>query len=194
MKHIILGGGKQETATDGGQAWVDAVLRKSGNEARIGLCHFALLEDQWQQATVECTDFVQRLAYNKHVAFQTITLDTFAQVSAWANIIYLTPGNPYLLKDTLLGFNDISPIWNDKTIAGLSAGTDVLCHKYVSLDEKRIGQGLGWVSCDVLTHWRAEYPGWDAHDWDLFEQQFSDAQSDYSVLCLREGEFAEFVT
>lgn len=195
MNHFVLGGGKQSEAVDGGQAFVGAMLRMVKNDVRIALCHFATMEDQWEEASQVTAKFISEHVGKIGVAYKTMNINNFVEISSWADVIYLTDGNSYLLKDTLLGFKDVSPIWQGKTIVGTSAGADVLCHKYVYLPEKRIGQGLGWVSCDLFTHYRSDYPGWAAQDWIAFEEQFAaDPASKFSVLCLPEGDFAEFVT
>lgn len=195
MKYFVLGGGKQEKAPDGGQAWVDAILRHVHENARIAFCNFASLEAEWETITKGYSDFMGRYLKGKKAEFQTMTIANFVQASTWANVVYLTGGNPFLLKDTLLGFGDVKPFWEDKTVVGSSAGAMVMCHKYVYLQEKQIGQGLGWVSCDLLAHYRSDFAGWKPEDWQLFEDQFSnDPASQQSVLCLPEGSFIELLS
>ncbi len=193
MKHLVLGGGYQMKAADGGEHWVRTMLQRADGHARIAFCLFARDEHEWIRVLQEQQDAIKRYAGSTKVEFQTMTPDSLAEVSDWANVIYITGGGlPARLKTMLAKHGDILKLWNGKTICGSSAGADVLCQRYMHLQSKTVEQGLGWVNANLIPHWRApDWPDWTEKDWDAAVQKMAEVPGRTPLLCMREGSFIE---
>lgn len=187
MRHLILGGGKQWDGGDGGAAWIQAVT-KGRNDIKAAFCHFARPESEWKDAESRTMQFIEKFS-TLHDNTQMLTHENFDTVSAWADAIWVTGGNPSLLQEQLLKHGSSESLWQDKTIAGTSAGADMMCKDYVYLQSREVGSGFGWLDMNVLVHWRSDFADWQPNEWSQYEEKLS---RDRQLLCLAEGEFAEF--
>jgi hypothetical protein len=193
MKHLILGGGHLTRAEDGGRAWVEALLARSGAKARVAFCLFARDENEWGRVLEELQAVIRCYAGGTQVSFETMSPQNFIKVSKWANVIFMVGGDyPARLKAALERYEDVLSLWNGKTICGSSAGADVMCQRYMRLGQKKIEDGLGWVAANFIPHWRApDWPGWSKKDWDAAAKRLAGRRGETPLLCLREGDFIE---
>lgn len=188
MKRLILSGGKPTES----KRWVDALLCQADGEARIGLCLFAG-EDSKIQAAMESgvADVVKRWADKTKVELKTLTPDNFTEASNWANIIVIPGGDPSKLQKELAPYGDLMQLWDGKTISGSSAGADIMCCRYVYLQDKTFHQGFGWVKANFIPHWLAEWEGWDYKTWQWAANELATDHGQTPLLLVREGEFVE---
>lgn len=121
-----------------------------------------------------------------------MTADNFKDVSDWADIIYIPGGDPYVLKERLEACGDIAKLWDGKVIAGSSAGADLFCVAFTYLQDKTMGEGLGWVKATCIPHWRDAFNDYTQKDWDWSEKECLKRYPDLPVLCIPEGESVEF--
>lgn len=187
MRHLILGGGKQWDGSDEGAAWIRAVT-KGRQDIKAAFCHFARPESEWNDASSSTIQFITKFAATHDT--QTLTHQNFKEVSAWAEVIWVTGGDPELLMEQLKKHENPENLWQGKTIAGTSAGADMMCKDYVYLQSREVGQGFGWLDMNVLVHWRSGFADWQPEEWADYEERLTE---DRQLLCLGEGEFAEFV-
>lgn len=188
MKRLILSGGKPTES----KRWVDALLCQANGEARIGLCLFAG-EDSKIQTAMEhgVTEVIKHWAGNTKVECQTLTPDNFVKVSNWANIIVIPGGDSQKLYNELTPQGDLMQLWDGKTISGSSAGADIMCRRYVYLQDKTFHQGFGWVQANFIPHWLADWEGWDYKTWQWAVNELATQPGQVPLLLVREGEFVE---
>jgi len=191
MKRLVLMGGSPWKSDDMGRGLVESLIQHYPIEARVAFCIFAQPESDWRATEQVNRELIQKFAGNTKISFQTMTEDNFSEVSEWADIINLPGGNPFTLKEKLDLCGDVSSLWDGKVIAGSSAGADVLCEKYMFLQEKRIGEGFGWIKASCLPHWRANFDDWNDSDWNRAEAELLHQHSTLPVLCIPEGKFIE---
>ncbi len=193
MKHLILGGGYLNKAADGGNRWVETLLARTDKEARIAFCLFSRDEHEWVHVLQQQQTIIKQFAGKTRLEFQTMTPSTISKVSEWANVIYITGGDfPARLKSVLQSHGGILELWDDKTICGSSAGANVMCKRYMHLQNKQVEEGLGWVNARLIPHWRApDWPGWTDADWSWAVEQLVDKAGGSPLLCLPEGDFLE---
>ncbi|HSX35126.1 MAG TPA: Type 1 glutamine amidotransferase-like domain-containing protein [Candidatus Saccharimonadales bacterium] len=189
MKHLILSGGKP--AERG--AWVHALLAHAGREARVALCMFASEDETLAQAMATgLKAVIADAAEIPDISFKVLDAANFKDVSAWANVIVISGGDPAKLKKELEPHGDLMQVWDGKTIAGSSAGADIMCKRYAYLQDKTFGGGFGWVPANIIPHWQAEtWPGWDEADWAWAAKELSGKAGEAPLLTIREGEFVE---
>jgi len=186
---LILSGGKP-TESD---AWVRALLSHADGEARIALCTFAGEDEAMQRAMADgITEVIRQAAGEVQTSFQTLTADNFAEVSAWANVVVLSGGSAAKLKRELEPHGDLMQLWDGKTISGSSAGADIMCRRYVYLQDKTFADGFGWVSANIIPHWQAQnWKGWNPEDWEWAAGELAGESGGVPLLTVREGEFVE---
>lgn len=189
MKYLILSGGKpMERAS-----WVQALLAHAGREARVALCMFAGDDETIQQAMVSgLKAIIADAAEVPDISFKVFTAENFKEVSEWANVIVIPGGDPAKLKKELEPHGNLMELWDGKTIAGSSAGADIMCKRYVYLQDKTFAEGFGWVQANFIPHWQSEtWPDWGTDDWDWAAKELSGKPGGLPLLTVREGEFVE---
>jgi peptidase S51-like protein len=189
MKHLILNGGKPIER----KAWVELLLRDAGREARIAFCMFAApSEDLREKMLAGIQQQITKHAGVRQIAFRVLEADNFNEVSAWANIIVIPGGDPWQLKNALAQYGDLMELWDGKTVAGFSAGADVMVRRYMYLQDKVVQEGFGWLPVNLIPHWQADFEGWRADDWQWASRQLASGPGDVPLITIREGEFVEF--
>lgn len=192
MKRLILLGGRPWLATDGGERFASVLFRYFPQDVKIAFCIFAQPESEWEETRTWNTNMFKQFKGERKIDYQTMTAENFAEVSAWANIIYVAGGNPFQLLDKLKSCGDISKLWDGKVIAGSSAGADLFCEGFTFLQDKTFGRGLGWVKASCIPHWRSDdFEGYASKDWDEIEVESLRQLPDRPVLCIPEGDFVE---
>jgi len=193
MKRLILMGGRPWLADDGGKRFVEVLFRYFPKNIKLAFCIFAQPESDWQETRASNISCFDKFKGPRTIAYKTITPDTFAEVSAWADIVYIPGGEPHQLIDTVTACGDIAKLWDGKLIAGSSAGADLFCAGFTYLQDKTFGRGLGWIPASCIPHWRAaDFSGYTPSDWDWAEQESLKQLPNMPVLCIPEGDFVEF--
>lgn len=191
MKRLILMGGRPWFAADGGKRFTDVLFRYYPQEVKLAFCIFAQPEEQWEDTRNWNVGMFDKFKDGRIVSYQTMTLENFTEVSAWADIIYLTGGDPLQLTKSLQPF-DLARLWDGKVLAGSSAGADLFCSGFTFLQNRSFSRGLGWVNASCIPHWRSQdFEGYTQEDWDWAEQESLRQLPDAPVLCIPEGDFVE---
>jgi peptidase E len=191
VKYLILSGGKPAHR----EAWVQALLAHAGRDARVAFCMFASEDDATARAVVSglSASIAEGVGVGgDEISFDTLTAKNFEEVSAWANVIVIPGGDPMKLKKELEPHGDLLKLWDGKTISGSSAGADIMCRRYVYLQDKSFHEGFGWVNANFIPHWQApNWDGWTAKDWAWASRELSAKPGSTPLLTIREGEFVE---
>lgn len=185
-------GGRPWFGQDGGKKFTDVLFRYYPKEVKLAFCIFAQPESNWEETRKWNTDMFDKFKGGRKISYQTMTPENFAEVSAWADIIYMPGGDTTVLWQKLQPCGDLAKLWEGKVIAGSSAGMNVLCEGYITLTHKQFGRGLGWVPVTAIPHWRSDYEGYTDPDWDEFEQDALRNLPNKPVFTIPESEFAEF--
>lgn len=185
-------GGRPWECDDGGKRFTRVLFRYFPNEVKLAFCIFAQPESDWTETEDRNIEMFNSFMGSRTIAYKTMTAENFAEVSSWADVIYIPGGNPKTLHDLLIKCGDISKLWNKKVIAGSSAGADLFCTNYVYLQDKTFGKGLDWVKATCVPHWRDKFRDYTSKDWDWAESEALRKFPELPVLCIPEGEFVEF--
>ncbi len=78
-----------------------------------------------------------------------------------------------------------------KTVAGSSAGANMLSKYFYGLDDLGLWEGSGSVPVKVLVHYRSDYNAPNI-DWDKAEAELKAYKEDLPLVTLHEGEFRVF--
>lgn len=191
MKRLILMGGRPWVSGDKGQHFAEALFRYHPSHVKLAFCIFAQPESDWEETRRWNTSMFDSFRAARDISYQTFTTENFAEVSKWADIIYVPGGNPNQLKKRLDTCGDLAQLWDDKVIAGASAGADLFCSRYVYLQDKTFGEGLGWVQATCIPHWRDDFEGYTSSDWDWAESESLKRFPNLPILCISEGQSTE---
>lgn len=192
MKRLILMGGRPWEARDGGQRLVEVTFRYFPGDVKLAFCNFAQNETDWNETTQRNSHMFSQFKPTGKIETKIMTTENFAEVSKWADVIYIPGGDPYVLYEKVTTSGDVANLWDDKIIAAGSAGADLFCSNYVFLQNKTFGHGLGWIDMSCVPHWRDDFNDYTQADWDWAEQEALKRFPDTPVLCIPEGEFVEF--
>jgi peptidase E len=188
MTKYILVGGYPHKALDGGKAFSEELVKDFNEPVKILDCLFARPTDNWQTAFAQDKEF-----FSKHLAHIMIELELadpakFINQLRWANAIYIRGGTTALLMDLLSKTDNWISELNGKTLAGSSAGADLIGKYYYDLDTLELGDGLGLVSVKTLVHYGSDYNAPNI-DWAKAEKKLKNYKEDLEILKLSEGGF-----
>lgn len=191
MKRLILMGGRPWLGPDKGQAFAQALLDSKNQTVNIAYCIFAQPESDWAETERVNTDMLTEFADGKNLVFQTMTEDNFLDISEWADVVYMPGGDPAQLRQALDAHGEVATLWNGKTIAGSSAGADIMCEQFMYLQDKTIHEGYGWVRAVCIPHWLADFKGWKPDDWLRAEQVLQERFPELPILRIPESQFVQ---
>lgn len=194
MTKYILAGGFIHRAPDGGQAFCQELVAGfgQGRPVKILNCLFARNPESWADKLLENREYFSRYLDN----FELILADPerfTAQVKE-ADVILLQGGYTRVLMEKLLNNPDWTRYLDGKTVAGSSAGGEVIAKYYCVLKTGRIGDGLGLLPIKFVPHWQADYADDEVSDidWQAEYQKIKEYQEDLPIYTLTEGQFVVF--
>ncbi len=189
MTKYILVGGYPKKSPDGGKAFAEELIKGFDEPVKVLECLFARPRDNWEKAYAEDAEFFTKHLPSKQVEFQLAQPETFLEQVRWAHAIYIRGGTS---ETQLIALADQSGNWkkelDGKTLAGSSAGTDVISKYYYNLDDLKLGEGLELVPVKVIPHWRSDYNAPNV-DWDKALAELRSYKENLPILTLHEGEF-----
>lgn len=185
-------GGRPWFAEDGGKKFVETLFRYYPGNVNVAFCIFAQPESDWEETRSVNTETFIKHGGNRRIVCKTMTAENIAEISAWADVIYLPGGSPSVLRERLNVCGDLATLWDDKVIAGSSAGADIFCQGFIYLQDKTCGEGLGWIPAACIPHWRSDFEGYTQKDWDTAEQTVLARFPDLPILCIPETQFVEY--
>ncbi len=184
-------GGRPWEARDGGKYFVNVLFRYFPKTVKLAFCNFAQNEDDWEDTTDRNMRMFRSFT-KKKIENKIMTEKNFRAVSKWADVIYIPGGDSEVLKKRIKNLGNLKILWEEKILAGSSAGADFFCTAYISLRRKTLDKGLGWVNVACIPHWRDNYEDYTKKDWDWAEKEALQTYPNLPLLCIPEGEFVEF--
>lgn len=191
MKRLLLCGGRPWKASGGENALERALHYRSTDNVKVAFCNFARTATRWDDTDEASIRLFNDSAKGLTVTHKSLSHENFEAVSRWADVIYVPGGDPFVLKTELDAHPGLEKIWDNKIIAGSSAGADVMCSAYAFLQDKDFGSGYGWVRATCIPHWR-HYPDFTDNDWEGLVSAAIKRRPDLAVLCIPEGRYVEF--
>lgn len=192
MTKYILVGGYLHKAEDGGRAFLKELVEgfEQDKPVRILNCLFAQPKDTWVDKLQENKKFFSRYLNN----FEFILADQkqFVEQVKAADVIFLQGGHTKPLIKILSESGNWIKELAGKTIAGTSAGGEIMAQYYYVGKTKRIGVGFGLLPIKFIPHWHSNLNECKNVDWDQAWQELKDYREDLPICALAEGEFKIF--
>lgn len=188
MTKYILAGGYLHKAPDGGKAFLEELVKDFHlyRPVKILVCIFAEPEEKWEAKFNKDKEF-----FSQHLNNFELELaypDTFIEQVKSSDVIFLRGG----ATDSLMNLLNKSPSWtkelDSKTLAGTSAGGDVISKYSYNLDENKLTDCLGLLDIKFIPHFRSDYNAPNIN-WDKALAELKNYKEDLPVYALKEGEF-----
>lgn len=189
MTRYILVGGYPRKAPDGGKAFAEELVKGFDDPIRILECLFARPRENWEEAFAQDKTFFISHLSDKKLEFQLADPERFKEQVIWAHAIYIRGGAS---EAAFLQLQKKSGGWEKelkgKTLAGSSAGADIISTYYYGLDDLKIGNGLGLLPVKVIPHFRSDYNAPNI-DWNRAEIELRAYKKSLPLIKLAEGQF-----
>lgn len=151
----ILHGGFSAGVKQQNDLFFQEILRDLPTDAKVLLVYFAELDEKVQLRTIQDSEEFNANKGSKNLSFRVTTEETFKEDCAWADAIYLHGGKTVKIMQMLSKYQNLAEMFSDKTVAGDSAGANVLAKFFYSRNSKLIREGLGVLSLKIVAHYEA---------------------------------------
>jgi hypothetical protein len=188
MTKFILHGGSVWESEDRGRGLAEELVRDAHAPVKILLCYFAWPRLQWEALFAGHTIQFHTFGLNKRFELQMARPDIFLSQLDWADSVLLVGGRESDLRRLLEKSSGWEKKLDGKTIAGSSAGADIIAKYYYNLDTLQLEEGFGLLPIKVLVHYRSDYNAPNI-DWDKAEVELKNYKEDPPLITLPEGEF-----
>lgn len=188
MTKFVLLGGYPQKADDGGRSFYEELIEGFSEPVKVLLCMFARSEDAWQKTFDEDQMILAQNLPSKKLTLRMASPGEFLEQVAWADVVYFRGGTTKKLLDELKKQAGWEKIIQGKTIAGTSAGANILGKYYCALDKPEVEEGLGLLPVKVIVHYRSDYNAPNI-DWDKSYQLLQSVEEELPILALGEGQF-----
>ncbi len=175
-KFVLHGGFNKEIGYIKDQFFREA-LKDTGPDVKIFLVFFAEMQEHLELRITQCKEQFNNNKDAKNLEFKMATKENFSEGCVWADVIFLSGGRTVALYEALKEFPDLKQLFGNKTVAGDSAGVNVLGRLSYSRKTKEINQGLGILPYKILVHYSEE-----------MGNPLADSEPDTETLFLREYE------
>lgn len=189
MTKYILIGGYIHKAEDGGEALFKEMLKdfQADKTVKVLDCTWAEPRDLWEEKFQK--DKIPFLKFLKNFEFELAEPSKFVEQVKSSDVIFLRGGDSTeLLINSLNKIGNLAEGLSGKTVAGTSAGGDVLSKYFYNLDNPKLDEGLGLLDIKFIPHWRSDYNASNI-DWDQALKELKNYKEDLPVYVLKEGEF-----
>jgi len=152
----ILHGGNAQDKNDENSKFFREIISDYPNGANILLVQFAAMPEKQDIYKERHTSQFEDVSDGRKLNFQVADVDNFIDQAKWADILYFCGssggGATVRLLDQMHKFNNLKELFDGKTVAGESAGTNCLTSLCYSKSGGII-HGLGLVPVKSIVHY-----------------------------------------
>ncbi|MDP2788527.1 MAG: Type 1 glutamine amidotransferase-like domain-containing protein [bacterium] len=160
MTKFVLHGGfsKERGPVQKDDKFFQEIIKDAPRDVKVLLVYFAEREEMVDLRIEQDKEQFNKNKGEKNLDLRVASEETFLEDCAWADIIYLHGGRTTRLMGVLNKYQNLKEVFNDKTIAGDSAGANVLGQFFYSKTSKEIGEGLKILPFKVVVHYTDDIP------------------------------------
>lgn len=183
MTTFILHGGRSKNLSEQNNDFFKEIIIQTPPGGTILCIYFAKPKEQWREKFANDTTFFHQIpnSADKKFVLANNTDDTFISQLKLSETIYISGGNTYLLIEKLSHIKNLSTIFQDKVIAGSSAGALALSTYFFNTDDNTVGSGLATLPIKIVCHYEESR----SNDVNKLRQY----KEDLPIYTLREQEF-----
>ena len=158
-KFILHGGFNPGQTEEDNSKFYSEILKDDPEGAKILLVCFAKDTERVSVATTKVMAEFNKNKWQKEITFEIASEESFVEQVKSADVIYLHGGRTLKLLDVLKRFPNLKELFSGKTIAGESAGANVLGKFCYSPSAGEVIECLGILPIKIIPHYSEEYRG-----------------------------------
>ncbi|HEY4514705.1 MAG TPA: Type 1 glutamine amidotransferase-like domain-containing protein [Candidatus Paceibacterota bacterium] len=177
-KYVLCGGWQRAKGYEGLRPFYEEILKDTTDKVRVLLVLFASDDNRIDDEFVRTKNLFEMCKGDKELEYVVADKETFREQVKSSDIVYLSGGKTLRLMEALGEYSDYPAMFDGKTVAGESAGANVLGGYYYSTKTSVVGQGLGLVPYKIIPHYVSLFAGKlddvgpDLEELDLPEYQY----------------------
>lgn len=187
-KYVLVGGYPHKNKIDGGKQFCEELIRDFEKPVKILDCIYARPRELWEQVFQKDITFLKTHLPEESFEIKLAVPKNFTEQVKWADTIYLRGGDTGELIKLLSQIPDWIHELNSKTLAGTSAGANVISKYYYDLSGLKLSNGLGILPIKIIVHWKSDYNSPNI-DWDKAYSDLENYKENLPILTLKEGEY-----
>jgi peptidase E len=153
MTKYILHGGFDKNISYIKDEFFQQTLKETQENVKIFLVFFAEFDEYLELRIKQCKDQFENNKGSKNLEFKMATEENFIEGCAWADVIFLSGGRTVKIIEKLEKFENLKQVFDNKIVAGDSAGANVLSQLFYSRKSKEITKGLGIIPLKIIVHY-----------------------------------------
>ena len=150
-KFILHGGFTPKTAQED-NAFFKEILKEVPQNPKVLLVYFAKEENRIAKNQEEDIAQFEKNKRDKTLSFEIANEKEFSDQVVRSDIVYLHGGSSAKILETLSKFKNLKQLLKGKTVAGDSAGANVLSICFYSRSSDKIFEGLGILPIKLIPH------------------------------------------
>lgn len=158
-KFIVHGGINQVKHEEGNTDFYHEFLKDIPEGGCILLIPFAKEADRIPARIESVRSELEKHKWQNVISIEVASEENFMQQLARVDAIFFLGGASAKLLAALKNYPDLSEAVKGKTVAGESAGANVLATFFYSPKTDKISEGLGFLPLKLIPHYMPEYTG-----------------------------------
>ncbi len=168
------------------------IVKNLGKNPRVLSCYFAIARERWEGKYSQfCETFLQSMEEGVVPKIELAFPDKFIEQVKNSDAIIIHGGDDVLVLHYLSNYN-LSLIWQDKVVAGISAGSNALVKYFWTCDWRQVKEGLGILPIKFIPHYKSDYGRDDLRgpiNWDSAYEELRSYGDDLPIKALEEGDY-----
>ncbi len=156
-KFILYGGFNPAETKPNNSAFSKEILKDAPENAKVLVVPFAKEIDRILPTLERVSLELNENKSQENIIIESATEDSFIKQLEWADVIYFQGGSTAKLLETLKQFPNLDQFLVNKTVAGDSAGGNVLCAYFYTPRTDSVSEGLGVLPVKMIPHFKQEY-------------------------------------
>ncbi|MBT6691076.1 type 1 glutamine amidotransferase-like domain-containing protein [Candidatus Parcubacteria bacterium] len=158
MTKYILHGGAAKRPTEANKKFFAEVTKSLLNPVNLLIVCFAKDKNIWDEVFTNIQVTFSAASPDQQIKFTLASDDTklLTEQIKTTDAIYMLGGNTKMLRDYLAKVENLENLWQDKIVAGTSAGALTLASYWYENDDDSYNQGLGIFPFKLFCHYDAE--------------------------------------
>ncbi|HEU4913891.1 MAG TPA: Type 1 glutamine amidotransferase-like domain-containing protein [Candidatus Saccharimonadales bacterium] len=194
MTKYVLNSGNTSQYPDKQKTFFTEILKDLGTHPKILIVLFSRPREYWEETFQKYESATKdALPDGIEAIFEIAMPDAFVQQVKDTDVVYVLGGDDYLLRFWFDKF-DLPTIWEDKVIAGSSAGSGIMVKHFWTCDWRKNMDGIGILPIKFIPHYNSSYGANDPYRGPIDWEQARDELKHYGdkslpIYAVEEGDF-----
>jgi hypothetical protein len=187
-RYILVGGG-WKSALDKASPWQRMMIDRHDGPVRVLICLFGREQPVWDERFAHVKGLFE-INLGPQALYELALPGTFMQQIEDSDVVYLDEGDNVCMEKSLVSYRSLSLAFAGKTVAGSSAGANILSQEYYTRSLSMVRAGMGILPIKVMTHYDSQPDSLHLIDWPAIRRELqADGIGTGHVYALRENEY-----